>query len=102
VAGRRRRQLLQDGGDGRAAARRHDRVPAELGDADVWIWWGTVEREGGDHLVVAQPLDGEPGRDFAGQQAEGDVELVSGQEAEHVGLPRRAISSSTRSPAGQE
>jgi hypothetical protein len=77
--------LLQCGGDGRATARRDDRVPAKLGDVDALSRWGAVEGEGGDHLFPAQSLGGEIVGDLACQQAEGGVELVRGEEAEHVG-----------------
>jgi hypothetical protein len=77
--------LFQHGGDGRAAAGRDDCVPAEVSDADVRSRWGAVGGERGDHLVLAHAFEGEVVGDFAGQQAEGGVELVGGEEAKHVG-----------------
>jgi hypothetical protein len=65
-------------------ARCDDRLPVELGHADLGGPWGTVGGEGGDDLVVTQSLGGHIGGRFIGEQREGDVELV-GQEAEHVG-----------------
>ena len=70
-------QLVDHGGDGRAAARRDDRAPAELGDADPWSRWGAVEGEGCDHLLrAAQSLDGDVVGDLAGRQADGGVEVA--------------------------
>ena len=77
--------LLQRGGDGRATAGRDDRVPAEVGDADARNRRGAAGGEDGDRLFLAQPLDDEIVGQLARQQAEGGVELVGGEEAEHVG-----------------
>jgi hypothetical protein len=60
-------------------------VLAEVGDADAWTRWGALGGERGDHLVLAQSLGGEIVGDLAGQQAEGGVELVGGEQAKHVG-----------------
>jgi hypothetical protein len=60
-------------------------LPVEVGHADVCGRWGAVRGEGGDDLLPAQALDGEVVGDLAGQQAEGGVELVGGEHAEHVG-----------------
>jgi len=46
---------------------------------------GAVGGKGGDHLVVAECLDGEFVRDLPGQQAEGGVEFVGGEPAQHLG-----------------
>ena len=80
-----REPLLQCGGDGRAAARRDDLVLGQVGHVDAWSGWGAVGGEGGDHLVMAESLDGEFVGDLAGQQAEGGVEFVGGDQAQHVG-----------------
>ena len=47
--------------------------------------WGATGGEGGDHFLVGQSLDAESLADLAGQQAEGGVELVGGEKAQHVG-----------------
>jgi hypothetical protein len=78
-------QLVQHGGDGRAAARRDERVSAEIGDAHLSSRWCAVGSERGDHFLVSQSLDGELVGDLAGQEAEGGVKLVGGEQAEHVG-----------------
>ena len=62
-----------------------DGAPAEVGDADLWRCRGAAGSERGDGLFLAQSLDGEIVGDLAGQQAEGRVELVGGEEAKHVG-----------------
>src|SRR5512132_1064078 len=77
--------LVQDGGDGRATTGRDDRVLAQVGDADVWSGWAAVGSEDGDHLLLAQSLDGEVVADLAVEEAEGGVQLVGGKEAQHVG-----------------
>ena len=51
----------------------------------MWSGWGAVGGEGGDHLVVAEWLDGEFVGDLAGHKAEGGVEFVGGDQAQHVG-----------------
>jgi hypothetical protein len=75
---------VEDRGDCRAAAQRDDRVSGQVRDGDAWSRWGAVGGEGGDHLLAAQALDGELAGRLAGQQAEGGVELVGGEKAQHV------------------
>jgi hypothetical protein len=75
---------VEDERDGRASARCDDRMLGEVGDRDVGGGWGAVGSEAGDHVVVAQVLDGEFVRGVAGQEAEGGVELIGGQPAVHV------------------
>ena len=59
--------------------------PSEVCDADRRARRRAVGGERGDDLLVGQPLGGEIVGDLAGQQAEGGVELVGGDVAEHVG-----------------
>ena len=61
-------------------------VPREVGDRRRSAGArGAVRGERGDDLVVAERLGREPGGDVAGEQAEGGVELVGGEEAQQVG-----------------
>jgi hypothetical protein len=78
-------QLIHHERDGRAAAGRDDRLPPQVGNARVRRRRRAVGGEGSDHLVGAQPLDHELVWDLAGEEAEGSIELVGGETAEHVG-----------------
>jgi hypothetical protein len=52
-------------------------VLAQVGDGDARRRWGVVRGEGGDDLLVADPLELElVGQRVAGEQAERSVELV--------------------------
>jgi hypothetical protein len=68
-----------------AEPRRDDPILGEVGDRDVWRRWGAIGGEGGDHFLVGQSLDAESVGDLAGQQAEGGVEFVGSETAQHVG-----------------
>ena len=59
-------------------------MPCEVGDRDATSPWRAVGRERAHDLVVAQALDRELIGCVAGEQAEGSVELVGREEAEHV------------------